>query len=129
MKLLIITTTFLVLCFLSCDPGNDDDKPLEPEETQNNAPNAQVSGDDKVKIGSVVKLDASSSTDADGDSLTYKWSFLSIPDGSAASITGVEQEQAEFTLDKVGKYEIELTVNDGTATNKAVYTVLIKHLL
>jgi hypothetical protein len=95
-------------------------------EPSNTLPVAQAAANLQVEIGSIVKLDASGSTDPDGDVLSYKWSLLSKPTGSVASIIGAGKEEAEFTLDKAGNYEVELTVNDGTS--EAMTTLTITNL-
>ncbi|WP_271783539.1 glycoside hydrolase family 48 protein [Aquimarina algiphila] len=53
----------------------------------------------------VVTFDASGSTDADGDALTYSWDF-----GDTNSATGVTTEN---TYTAIGDYVVTLTVNDG----------------
>ncbi len=53
----------------------------------------------------VVTFDASGSTDADGDTLTYSWDF-----GDTNTATGVTTEN---TYTAIGEYEVTLTVNDG----------------
>ncbi len=73
-----------------------------------------VSGDAPL----LVTFDASSSSDPDGDNLTYAWVF---DDGNSA--TG-EATQNTFTSE--GTYNVELTVDDGnggTATKTTVITV------
>jgi len=122
MKTLIkITILALTLCSLGC--SNDDDKPQEP---QNNPPNLIIAGNQEVVIGTIVKLDASGSIDPDGDALTYNWSFVKVPEGSTATIIGVGNKLAEFTLDKPGVYEVQLTVSDGTLEERGTYIITNK---
>jgi hypothetical protein len=81
-------------------------------------------GDDRqAEIGSVVKMDASGSTDPEGDVLIYKWSFLSVPKGSAAVIIGVGNEQAEFIMDRAGGYVVQLLVSDGAIQSTDSLTI------
>ncbi len=63
--------------------------------------------------GDTAYLDGSLSSDVNGDALTYQWSFFSMPEGSAASITGVNGVQASFIPDLPGMYVVSLVVNDG----------------
>ncbi|MEG3165525.1 PKD domain-containing protein [Sphingomonas sp. PB2P19] len=60
-----------------------------------------------------VTLDASDSVDADGDPLTYKWSFKSRPTGSGAVLSSSTDAKPTFTADVTGTYVATLIVNDG----------------
>ncbi|MCP3674072.1 MAG: hypothetical protein GY829_06330, partial [Gammaproteobacteria bacterium] len=53
----------------------------------NTAPVADAGDDQSVTTGTEVTLDASNSSDADGDSLSYSWTFSSIPAGSGVTLT------------------------------------------
>ena len=52
--------------------------------TVNSRPVANAGRDQLVASGSVVRLDGTHSTDADGDALTYHWTLASRPTGSHA---------------------------------------------
>ncbi len=80
----------------------------------NRAPLASASGGSNVQEGDTVRLDASQSSDPDGDTLRYRWSFQERPEGSAATLDGAESKQPSFVADKGGKYRIALVVSDGT---------------
>jgi len=58
-------------------------------------------------------LDGSLSSDADGNSLTYKWTLLSKPDQSTAALKFSTAALSSFTADKAGIYVASLVVNDG----------------
>jgi len=81
--------------------------------------------------GSTVLLDGSSSSDLDGDSLSYTWTLTSVPTGSAATLSNPSSPTPTFVADLVGIYVASLVVNDGTDTSIAdevsvvVDTVLI----
>ncbi|MBI5057473.1 MAG: carboxypeptidase regulatory-like domain-containing protein [Nitrospirae bacterium] len=78
-------------------------------------------GPDRIDVatGSVVTLDGSGSSDADGDSLTYNWSFTSFPDGDTPVLSNHTQVTASFTANQVGSYVLSLVVNDGQADSLA----------
>lgn len=67
--------------------------------------------------GTRVALDGRASSDADGDTLQYRWRFAAggMPYGSVAVIDNADKAQASFVPDYAGTYRLTLTVFDGTA--------------
>ncbi|MBI1317628.1 MAG: PKD domain-containing protein [Candidatus Hydrogenedens sp.] len=92
--------------------------------TNNAAPVASAGADRTALFGQTIALDGSGSTDADGDSLTYQWSFVSRPEASTATLQNAGQEQASFVIDALGDFVVRLVVNDGE-TDSAPDTVTI----
>jgi hypothetical protein len=96
---------------------------------KNNAPVAVAGPNQNVLAGATVELDGSGSLDADGDLLSYSWSFTSKPAGSTAQLSyidGVADDPAPtFVADVPGVYVIGLVVGDGKAysTTQASVTV------
>lgn len=90
----------------------------------NQTPVADAGPDQNQPVGSLVTLDGSGSSDADGDPLTYSWSLTSIPAGSSATLDDPAAVMPTFSMDLTGDYTAELTVNDGTIDSVAD-TVLI----
>ena len=84
---------------------------------KNVAPIANAGPGQTVTIGTTVTLNGSGSSDADGNPLTYLWSFVSIPAGSGASLTGPTTVNPTFLTDKTGQYVVQLLVNDGTVSS------------
>lgn len=90
----------------------------------NAAPVANAGVAQNVVAGSVVTLNGSASSDANGDPLTYAWTLTAKPAGSAATLSSATSAKPTFTPDMVGTYVASLTVNDGKI-NSAVVTVAI----
>jgi len=89
----------------------------------NIAPVANAGPDRTVVTSSLVQLDGTSSSDANGDALTYFWA-LSKPGGSTATLTGATTATPRFTPDIVGVYAVSLVVNDGRASSVADAAVI-----
>jgi alpha-tubulin suppressor-like RCC1 family protein len=77
------------------------------------APVANAGLPKSVLLGDTVLLDGSKSSDVDNDLLTYKWSFVTRPDGSDAFIASPTSAQPSFFPDLWGSYVVQLVVNDG----------------
>lgn len=81
----------------------------------NSAPVADAGRNQNVATGDSVTLGGSASTDANGDILSYRWSFVSRPAGSAASLNNPNSVSPSFAADMAGNYVVEVVVNDGSA--------------
>ncbi len=79
----------------------------------NAAPVASAGVSQNVLTNAVVTLDGSASTDANLDTLTYKWTIVSKPTSSAAVLSSLTAQKPTFTADKSGVYVAVLVVNDG----------------
>ena len=86
----------------------------------NVAPVAKTGPIQNVSIGTLVTLDGSASTDANNQSLTYKWELTSKPAGSAASLSLSTTARPTFTADVAGSYVASLVVNDGQLNSALV---------
>lgn len=64
-----------------------------------------------LNIGSAVVLDASGSTDADGDLVTTTWTMTEKPAGSAAALT-VAASSSRFVIDSAGQYKVAARGSD-----------------
>jgi hypothetical protein len=80
---------------------------------QNTFPVANAGPDQTVTEGNIVVLNGSGSSDADGDPLTYEWSFISRPTGSNSLLSNANTLSPSFVADVAGTYVVQLIVNDG----------------
>ncbi len=81
--------------------------------TTGTKPVANAGPPQRVNVGSAVQLNGSASTDAGGKPLTYKWSLISIPAGSSASLNSTTVVNPTFLADRPGTYIAQLIVNNG----------------
>ena len=81
--------------------------------TVNVAPTANPGPSQNVLVGTVVNMDGSASKDSDGGTLTFKWTLIGKPIGSAATLTNPGYPNPKFTADLAGNYVLSLVVNDG----------------
>ena len=91
----------------------------------NSLPVAKAGATQNVVVGTSVTLDGTASTDANGDSLTYKWSLLYKPTGSLASLASATSSKPTFTADTVGTFVVSLVVNDGKADSAEVSSTTV----
>ena len=91
----------------------------------NSAPVANAGTAQSVTTASVVTLNGTGSTDANGDPLTYRWTLTSKPSSSTASLSSATASSPTFTADLAGSYVASLVVNDGRvdSTNTSTVTV------
>lgn len=81
--------------------------------TQNSRPVADAGENLDAFVGDTVTLDGSHSSDADFDTLSYRWSLLAAPAGSSATLQDPELISPAFVPDVDGMYVVQLIVGDG----------------
>jgi hypothetical protein len=129
MKDLCNSILVLIICILSanlisCNGGSSSDAETVPI-TVNSLPIANAGADRTVTTGIMVTMDGTSSSDADvGDTLSYRWSFVSLPSGSTVSLSDATVPNPSFTPDKDGDYVLSLVVSDGEEDSTADHVVI-----
>ncbi|RJE73322.1 hypothetical protein BGP78_03410 [Pseudoalteromonas sp. MSK9-3] len=83
----------------------------------NSAPVAEAGSEQSVSVGAVVTLSGSQSQDADGDTLSFEWQFITKPASSQSSLANATSSSTTFTPDIAGQYTVGLVVNDGTVNS------------
>src|SRR5260370_551967 len=92
--------------------------------TQVARPTANAGPNQTVNTGALVQLNGASSTDPNGLPLSYQWSLVSLPSGSAASLSDSTAVNPTFTSDRSGTYIAQLIVNNALPTsNPATVTI------
>jgi len=92
----------------------------------NDAPVANAGADTTLALNDTATLDGSASSDPDGDPLSFLWSFLSVPNGSAITDVDISDpfsDTPSFTPDIAGQYSIRLSVTDGFSSSNDVVVV------
>ena len=98
---------------------NDGMENSEPDEvsvtaaTVNSAPVADAGPFQSVVVGDKAILDGTNSSDSDGDTLSYAWYLVSIPEESEAQLIDKTTANPSFFPDVQGSYVIGLEVSDG----------------
>jgi RHS repeat-associated protein len=89
----------------------------------NALPAADAGPPQTVAIGDTVQLDATGTTDANGDALTYSWTVLEDPNGNKPKFSDPASPTPTFTFSKFGEHVLQVTVSDGERSD--VDTVLL----
>lgn len=120
-KLGLLASSILILT--ACGGGgggggegssNNSQTPTNPQPPviTNQKPIANAGYDQTIEIGSYLRL-VGNGSDADNDSLIYRWSVIEKPSQSKVLLTKVSERESTFTPDVQGQYVIQLVVNDG----------------
>src|SRR5262245_10908730 len=88
----------------ACGGGGDAAAP-PPADASNSDPQASFASPASGSAGQALAFDASGSTDADGDALTFSWDFGDGTHGGGAQLAHVYPGG--------GRYDVTLTVADG----------------
>lgn len=90
----------------------------------NVAPIARAAAPQSVLLGQPVAFDGSASSDANRDTLSYSWTWVSKPEGSQASLDSATSAKPKFTVDLPGLYAASLVVRDGKVNSESALAVV-----
>ena len=116
----------VVALLTACGGGgeNNNAPPLISAPSSNTAPLANAGRIQNILVTATVTLNGSNSSDANGDALTYSWTLINKPGGSAAVLSNATSAMPTFTADVAGEYVASLVVNDGKVNStSAIVTV------
>ena len=118
----ITLSVAVLLAMTACSSGGDgggggDDDASNPD--SNTAPTANAGVDQNIHTSTLVTLDGSKSTDAEGDTLSYKWVLSTQPANAGATLSSGTVLNPTFTPSLDGAYTFSLIVNDGTVDSTA----------
>ncbi|MBX2798449.1 MAG: PKD domain-containing protein [Myxococcales bacterium] len=104
---------------LTVDDGEfaDTDQVEINADAPNEGPVANAGPDQNVRTGDRVTLNGTLSYDPDGDELEYRWTLVSKPAGSTATLNDDTSQLPQFTADVTGAYVAELQVRDATSVS------------
>lgn len=105
---------------LVVDDGTDKslfDETVINATTTNSVPVANAGSNREANTYEIVYLDGSKSLDANGDRLTYSWSFVARPEGSNSVLENKDNKLSSFTPDTDGNYTVRLIVDDGQSSS------------
>ena len=126
-SLIVLLVFVCIMALTACSSsggGDGGDGVIDPA----SAPIADAGMNQNVLTGSEVTLDGSGSYAANGEPLTYSWSFASVPDGSGvddSALSDPADVSPTFTPDVDGNYILNLVVNDGLEDSlPAVVTII-----
>ncbi len=91
----------------------------------NVAPKASAGQNREILVGGELVLDASGSTDANGDALTYEWDIFEKPTASAKPLLSAsEGVKTFFVPDVVGTYRVRLVASDAVLKSDPVLVTI-----
>lgn len=121
-KLHLYAALTVSLLLVACDGGSS------APAINNHAPTSSAGSDQTGTVGKIVMLSGAASADADGDPLSYNWTFFSQPAGSSAVLTNTNTVNPTFVPDVAGIYAVRLTVSDGKTSSTADEVLVMVNL-
>lgn len=112
-----VIASFVSLTLIACGSSSDGEDPIETGQS-NKLPVVNAGQDVIVFPNEVVELNGTAS-DADGDTLSYKWTLTETPSGSIAELDDTTSLNTHFIPDLAGEYIAQLIADDGKGQSLA----------
>lgn len=109
------TGAYLVQLIVTDAAGFSSEPSVVEISSLNLAPTADAGGEQLASIGEAVVLDGLDSFDPEADTISYAWSFTSIPAGSQAILMDADTATPSFSPDEAGDYAVQLIASDAFA--------------
>lgn len=90
----------------------------------NATPIANAGADQQKMVGAQVMLNGSASSDPEGTAISYTWTLIEKPLGSAVKLDNPEKVNPSFMADLIGTYRFSLVVSDGVSLSTADEVVI-----
>lgn len=120
----------LTLTVTACGGGSTSTPPTTPPTQTNTAPTVSINVTNmSPNEGLTTTLDGSSSSDADGDNLTFSWTQLSGPDLKLSSPTASVTDVFVPNLTDDEMARIQLQVSDGKEMTTQEVTLTLKNVV
>ncbi|MFB6340154.1 hypothetical protein ACE1ET_00450 [Saccharicrinis sp. FJH62] len=113
----IVFFTIAIAGIISCK--EHEDAPVS------NPLRAGAGDDQQVNLGAIVRLDGSSSKDAENGNIDYEWAIIQKPEGSNITLDDKHLVTPVFQPDLSGIYEFELTINRGLWLSKDRVKIIV----
>lgn len=134
-SILMLPSMLLLLVAAGCSGGKESGQGGDSTggSAANNKPVAEAGSPITQTADGAVTLNGSGSSDPDGDSLTYHWSFEYVPEGSTiqereapfARNHAADAITTTFTPDRVGTYVVNLMVRDSRGAESPTDFVVV----
>ncbi|WP_031528585.1 PKD domain-containing protein [Dyadobacter crusticola] len=99
----------------------------EEDEVKPSQLTARAGADQNVKVGELVTIDGTGSTDSGNKPLQFRWNVTKKPAGSNVTLATPSQGKVTFTPDLPGDYEVDMTIfnENGENTDKVLVTASV----
>jgi len=92
---------------------------------ENRLPIAVTDAAYEAFVGAPIALSGSASSDPDNDPLSFTWTLVSTPEGSSPNFTGTDSSNPIFTPDRIGSFQLLLTVSDGFGADDVLTSITV----